>query len=346
MNKRVTLLATASIAALLGSGTARAEFPVIDSANLANTANMALDTANMVKSLSDQLKAAQATLASIAHAPSNPLQASSSQFNVPALRNVLPAGSGAFGGLVNGTSLGGSGNLATQNLNANHVYAPQGNDFNAQQMAMNANSIAGVQASSQQLYQSATSHMIYMQDLESQLNDSPDAKTTADLQARIAAEQTYLQAQQVQASTLQTLQQAQMRNADQQRDERQRQNVDDVLAQDGYSGTTSSPGTGGGSVDQAMNPADQATRQSARALFLQSLNNSGTSQTTGQGSVAANMNPADQAYMDAATAKMLGGPISSSAPVSSVITPSDQAYMDAATEKMLGGPINRINPAP
>ncbi len=309
MNKRMTLLATTGAAVLLGAGTARAQYPVFDSANAANTASTLTNTAKMVESLANQLKAAQSTLASIMHPPSDPLQSASSQLNVPALRNVLPTGSGAFGSIVTGSGLGNTGALGTQNFNANHVYTPSGSDFNATQMATNANSIAGVQAASQQLYQSASSHMAYMNDLEDQLNNSPDEKTTADLQARIAQEQTYLQAQQVQASTLQTMQAAQVRNVEQQGEEKDRQNVDDVLAQD--SGSSS---------------------------------NSGTSQTTGQGSVAANMNPADQAYMDRATAQMLGGPVSSSAPVASVITPGDQAYMDAAASKMLGGPIVHINP--
>lgn len=309
MNRRMTFLATASVAALLGASSARAQMAVIDNANLANTAQQVAQLTAQLKNMEQQLATAQQTFNTLSHGVSEPLQASSSQFNVGALRNVLPTGSGAFGSIVTGSGLGNTGALGTQNFNANHIYTPSGTDFNATQMATNANSIAGVQAASQQLYQSASSHMAYMNDLEDQLNNSPDEKTTADLQARIAQEQTYLQAQQVQASTLQTMQQAQTRNVEQQGDEKQRKDIDEVLSQD--SGASSS---------------------------------SGSSQTTGQGSVAANMNPADQAYMDRATAQMLGGPVSSSAPVASVITPGDQAYMDAAASKMLGGPIVHINP--
>ncbi len=239
MNRRTTFLATASMAVLLGASSARAELPVIDSANLANTAQTVVQLTAQLKNMEQQLATAQQTFASLAHAPSDPLQAASSQLNVGALRNVLPTSSGALGSIVTGTGLGNTGSLGTQNFNANHVYTPPGSDFNATQMATNANSIAGVQAASQELYQSASSHMAYMADLENQLNDSPDAKTTADLQARIAQEQTYLQAQQVQASTLQTLQQAQVRNVQQQDDEKDRQNVDDVLAQD----ASSTPGS-------------------------------------------------------------------------------------------------------
>lgn len=239
MKKRTILLAAASVVALLGVSPARAQMAVIDGANLANTARSVAQGAQQIQQLQQQLQnmqqqltTAQQTFATLSHAPSDALQSASSQLNVQALRNVLPTGSGAFGSIVTGTGLGNTGALGTQNFNANHVYTPSGTDFNATQMAANANSIAGVQAASQQLYQSATSHMAYMQDLETQLNASPDQKTTSDIQARIAQEQTYLQAQQVQASTLQTLQAAQVRNVEQQRSEKDRQNVDDVLAQD------------------------------------------------------------------------------------------------------------------
>jgi flagellar biosynthesis chaperone FliJ len=239
MNKRMTLLATVSAAALLGAGSARAQLAVIDGANLANTAQQVTQLTAQLKNMEQQLATAQQTFATLSHGVSDPLQAASSQLDVPALRNVLPTGSGALGSIVTGTGLGNTGSLGTQNFNANHVYTPTGTDFNATRMATNANSIAGVQAASQELYQSATSHMVYMNDLESQLDSSPDQKTTADLQARIAQEQTYLQAQQVQASTLQTLQAAQVRNVEQQGEEKDRQNVDDVLAQD----ATTTPGS-------------------------------------------------------------------------------------------------------
>jgi flagellar biosynthesis chaperone FliJ len=232
MNRRMTFLASASVAALLGASSARAQLAVVDTANLANTAQQVQQLAAQLHNMEQQLTTAQQTFASLSHGVSDPLQASSSQFNVPALRNVLPTGSGAFGSIVTGSGLGNTGYLGTQNLNANHVYTPAGTDFNATQMATNANSIAGVQAASQELYQSASSHMATMADLETQLNDSPDQKTTSDIQARIAQEQTYLQAQQVQALTLQTLQAAQVRNVEQQADEMHRKNIDDVLAQD------------------------------------------------------------------------------------------------------------------
>ena len=53
-----------------------------------------------------------------------------------------------------------------------------------------------------------------------------------DIQARMATEQNYIAAQQVQAQAVQTWQAAQVRNVEEQNAETQRQNIDDVLAAD------------------------------------------------------------------------------------------------------------------
>jgi len=239
MMMRNMLLAGVSAAALLASSQARAQWPTADAladANTLQTAQSAAQTVTkletQIQTMQQQLTMAQQTFGSLSHAVSNPLQATSSQFNIPGLRNVLPTGSSQLGGVMNGSNLGNMGGLGTQYLNANRVYQPQGGDFAATQMQSNANSIAGVQATSDKLYQSASSHMARLEDLEDQLNNSPDEKTTADLQARIAQEQTYLQAQQVQAQSISNWQQAQVRNEQEQGDEKQRKDIDDVLSAD------------------------------------------------------------------------------------------------------------------
>jgi len=239
MMMRNMLLVGVSAAALFVSSQARAQWPTADELADANTLNTANSTADTVTKLKDQLEnmkqqlaTAQQIFGSLSHGVSNPLQASASQFNIPGLRNVLPTGSSQLGGVMNGSNLGNMGGLGTQYLNTNRVYQPQGDDFAATQMRANANSIAGVQATSDKLYQSASSHMSTLEDLEDQLNNSPDAKTTADLQARIAQEQTYLQAQQVQAQSISNWQQAQVRNEQEQGDEKQRKDIDDVLSAD------------------------------------------------------------------------------------------------------------------
>ena len=246
MTMRRTLLAGVGAAALLGPAAARADMPVLDGANLLNTAKTVEQGAQQIEQLTQQIQTmqqqlatAQQTFASVAHAPANELQSLSQSFNIPALRNVLPTTSGAMGSVLNGTGLGNMGGTSgslggtgQQYLSQNRVYQPQGSDFATQQMTTNAASIAGVQAASDQLYQSASTHIATLEGLENQLNDAPDAKAVADIQARVQTEQTYLAAQQVQAQAINTWQQAQTRNVDEQSAEKQRQNIDDVLAQD------------------------------------------------------------------------------------------------------------------
>ena len=79
------------------------------------------------------------------------------------------------------------------------------------------------------LYQSAADRVRALQGLESQLAGARDLKAVADIQARIAQESAYIQAQQVQAQSLAMWQASQQRNADQRHDEERRQQVDRLI---------------------------------------------------------------------------------------------------------------------
>jgi len=57
------------------------------------------------------------------------------------------------------------------------------------------------------------------------------SKAVADIQARIAAEQAYIQAQQVQAQALAMWQASQERNQDQRKNEDRRRQTDDLIEQ-------------------------------------------------------------------------------------------------------------------
>lgn len=239
---RSILLAGLGAVALFTSSTAHAELPVIDGANLVNTAKTVMQGAQQISQLAQQLEnmkqqlaTAQQTYESLTHAPTGALGSFSSQYNMTALRNVLPQGATTLGPVLNGTNLGAMGSMGQQYANQNRIYQPQANDFAAQQMTTNANSIAGVQALANQLFFSASQHINVIQSLEGELTTAPDTKTVGDIQARMATEQTYIAAQQVQAQSVQTWQAAQVRNAEEQNTEAQRQNIDDVLAQDASS---------------------------------------------------------------------------------------------------------------
>ena len=102
-----------------------------------------------------------------------------------------------------------------------------------------------------QLYQSATDHAAALWSMESELSNSPDAKATADIQARLQLEQAHLQVRAVQAQTLGTAQAAQARETAQQHEESRRCYIDAIL-------NGSDP-----TVDNCARPASQGGVQMA-----------------------------------------------------------------------------------
>lgn len=235
-------------AALLWSLSAKAQIPVTDAANLANTTRQVIQGAQQVQQLLNQLSVMQQqyaqliqTYQAIAHLPDTALQQLASQLNVQQFRTPLPTSSSMVGDLMTGSGLSQLGVVGQQFLNQNRLYVPSGNDFAARQLTGTANSIAGVQGMLNNLYQSASGRITVLQGLEGQLASAKDDKAVADLSARIQAESTYLQAQHVQAQVLQTWQASQVRNETQQTREQRRCYIDQVLAKvDANSGSTTS----------------------------------------------------------------------------------------------------------
>lgn len=230
MKMRRMILASVAALAIVTAGTGPASAQigthVIDLRAIAQ-AKLQLDQ------LRQQYAQLQQTYAAIAHLPQNELRQLGQELNVDQFRNPLGTSSVDVGAIMSGSGLG-SGSLGTAAqgyLNQNRVYSPSGQDFRAQQMNRNANSIAGVQAMASQLYQSAATHLTALQGLEGQLASAKDSKEVADIQARIGMEQAAFQAQSVQAQSLAMWQQAQERNENQQRDELRRQQIDGLIEQ-------------------------------------------------------------------------------------------------------------------
>jgi type IV secretion system protein VirB5 len=231
MKIRRVVLASVAALAIIGTGAepAAAQFGgqfVIDLRAIAQ-AKLQLTQ------LQQQFAQLQQTYAAIAHLPQNELNKLAQQLNVQQFRNPLNMPSVNVGAIMNGSGIGsGSVGTAAQGyLNQNRVYSPGGQDFRAQQMNRNANSIAGVQAMASQLYESAATHLTALQGLEGQLAGAKDSKEVGDIQARIGMEQAAFQAQSVQAQSLAMWQQAAERSENQQRDEVRRQQIDNLIAQ-------------------------------------------------------------------------------------------------------------------
>lgn len=253
------LLASAAVVALIAP--ARAQMAVIDAATLVQAAQTAAHGAEQVAQLTQQIAIMQQqyaqlmqTYQAIAHVPDAVVRSLGDTFAVPSLRSPVPGQAADLAGIVGGLSNGGSlGSQMQSILGANRIYSPVGQDPAALAMTTNANSIAGTQAMVQQLYQSATDHASALWTLEGQLSNAPDAKATADIQARLQMEQAQLQARQIQAQTLGTAQQAQVRQTAQQHEESRRCYIDAIL-------NGSDP-----NVDNCARPASQGSVQLAAA---------------------------------------------------------------------------------
>ncbi len=290
MAMRKYLLAGACALALLHTGQARAEMPVIDTANLLNTGRQVMQGAQQIQQLTQQIQTLQQQLqqmqqvyASIAHLPDQQLQQLGQALNIDQFRNALPSNSGSIGALMNGSGLNGSlnmgslGGLGQQYLNQNRLYSPSDRDANSNSMANNAASIAATQSMADQLYQSAADHTRMLQNLEGALASAPDAKGVADISARVQLEQSYIANQQVQAQAISTWQQSQVRNYEQQRRESRRCYIDAVLngnASSDNSGNdpcaqpASSAAVGGSAMQASAGTSGSASVSGAYSQFL------------------------------------------------------------------------------
>lgn len=198
---------------------------VYDPSNYAQALNQVRELQKQYQTLQQSLQTAKSTLDSVKHLPDRAVNDLGQQLNVDQFRNALPSAPNV-NTMLNGQALGAQ---AQQYLQQNRVYQPGGTDFGSRELGRNAQSIANSQSLASGLYNSATNRIEALRGLEGALAGAPDAKAVADIQARIAAEQAYIQSQQVQAQALQMWQDAQTRNEGQRREEQSRQELDTLI---------------------------------------------------------------------------------------------------------------------
>lgn len=160
-----------------------------------------------------------------------------SALNMLGIQNPLPINPQAAISLANGTgSISGMRysipGLFNSNYASNRVYEPTGPGYIVTEMRERATANAGMQAMAGQLYESMGQRLEHLQELQSKI-DGADAKDLAALHARIAFEQSYIQAQQVQATSLTMMQTAGWRAIEQRSQETMQKNIDAVLASSG-----------------------------------------------------------------------------------------------------------------
>ena len=212
-------------------GPVQAQWVVTDPGNTAQAVEQVVQMIKQLAVMRQQYDQLMQTYQAISHAPQGALTQLGQKLNVDQFRNALPSQSSVLGAAMSGSDLGTGtfGKAASGYVKENRVHAPAGQDFQAKEMQRTANSVAGAQAMASGFYQSAANRIDALQGLENQLASAPDTKAVADIQARIAAEQAYIQAQQVQAQALAMWQASEERNQEQRNREERRRQTDKLI---------------------------------------------------------------------------------------------------------------------
>lgn len=247
MQKAARIIALGLFVGLVGVvAPAQAQIPVIDGASIIQLAKQLQEAKQQYSELVNQYNELKWTYNSL----SQDVHANkwAQVLENPGLRNPLPNTSllpNMLDGLSPPSQLGGNlGSLAQQYYDRNKIYAPSGNDFSAGQMQQEANATANFEAIATQNLQSLEAREKALPKIQNQLNTAKTIQQVASIQARLTAEQNYVQAQQAQAANLQLLAYQQAKARKQARREKVRQNADsgmktlcaDLEANGGHSG--------------------------------------------------------------------------------------------------------------
>ena len=153
-----------------------------------------------------------------------------SVLNDPAIRKALPSDFAAIEGLLKGNGSGVFGQSASKFLEGNSSYRTDADDFYAKELSRIQNQNAGQMSLGQQIYDAATKRIDGIDELREKISSASDAKEIADLQARLQAEQAFLQTDVLRMEGLQMVQRAQAKVDEQRKAEDWRQRMDSMKA--------------------------------------------------------------------------------------------------------------------
>jgi type IV secretion system protein VirB5 len=153
-----------------------------------------------------------------------------SVLNDPAIRKALPSDFAAIEGLLKGDGSGVFGDVAKKFLEGNSTYRTNADDFYAKELSRLQNKTAGQMSLGQQMYDAATKRIDGIDQLREKISTASDAKEIADLQARLQAEQAFLQTDMLRIEGLRMVQQAQNQVDEQRKAEDWRQRMDAMRA--------------------------------------------------------------------------------------------------------------------
>jgi conjugal transfer/entry exclusion protein len=207
------------------AGTANAQVPVIDGANLAQNITTAAQEVIAVEQLKSQLQQLENTYTMFTN-PTNILGMATGMEN-QVIENPMPTAN-ALAGLVGGqTSATGSASTFYQQ---NHIYSPTDGTTQSAQLNANAASIANIQGIATTNLSAIQQRLQQLPELESDLQTATSITQVSAISGRIAAESQFVQSQQAQASNLQILAAEQEASQQQQLQEAHQESDADALS--------------------------------------------------------------------------------------------------------------------
>ncbi len=213
---------------------ALAQVPVIDSSSILQLVNQLNEAKQQYSELVNQYNELKQTYSALSQ-DVNPNQWAQ-QLEQPLMENSMPNTTllpSALAGISPPSQLGGNlASLAQQYLGQNAPYQPQGQDFQATQMRDGENSTAEIEAVATQNLESLQAREADLPEIQSQLTSATTIQQVSAIQARLTAEQNYVEAQNAQASNLQILATEQARAQQLAQDEEVRDDDAQAMAAD------------------------------------------------------------------------------------------------------------------
>lgn len=186
---------------------AQAQMPVIDRTSIVQLVSQLNEAKQQYQELVSQFNELKSTYQAVSQ-DVNPNQWARA-LDQPGMQDSVPNTSllpDLLDGLSPPSQLGGNlGSLAQQYYSMNQVYLPQGSGFGATQIRQGANATANFEAVATQNLQSLEARETDLPQIQNQLDAATTIQQVASVQARLTAEQNYVEAQQAQAQNLQLL---------------------------------------------------------------------------------------------------------------------------------------------
>lgn len=221
----------AAVAAMMtfSAGTAAGQgIPVIDQTAILKHIESIAQLKSQLDALHQQIEQAQQLYGSLNKLTD--MADVASVLNDPAIRKALPSDFAAIEGLLKGNGSGVFGQSASKFIEGNSSYRTDADDFYAKELSRIQNQNAGQMSLGQQIYDAATKRIDGIDKLREKISSAGDAKEIADLQARLQAEQAFLQTDVLRMEGLQMVQRAQVQVDEQRKAEDWRQRMDSMKA--------------------------------------------------------------------------------------------------------------------